>query len=90
VLRELDHPRTSPRTRAARAAIATLVGKQHAGTRPLDEDEAELVLELVNLHGKRGLRHRAGFRGAAEVLLARQGVEVAELFERHMRGHKKL
>ena len=32
----------------------------------------------------------AGLRRAAEMLLAGQRVEVAELLERHMRGHKKL
>ena len=91
MLRELDHlAHVAEDAGGARGDLAPLVGQQHAGARALDEHEAELLLELVNLHGKRRLRDGAGFRGAAEMLLARQRVEVAELFERHMRRHKKL
>ncbi len=91
VLRELDHlVHVAEDAGGTRGDLAPLVGQQHAGARALDEHQTELVLELVDLHGKRRLRDGARFRGAAEMLLAGQRVEVAELFERHMRGHKKL
>ncbi len=66
--------------RAERAGdLAALVRQQDARARALDEDEAELLLELVDLHGERRLRHRAGLGGAAEMLLAGQRIEVAQL-----------
>ena len=91
MLRELDHlVHVAEDAGGAGGDLAALVGKQHARARAFDQHEAELLLELVNLHGKGGLGDGAGLRGAAEMLLAGQRVEVAELFERHMRGHKKL
>ena len=91
MLRELDHlAHVAEDAGGALGDLAPLVRQQHAGTRALDEDEAELLLELVDLHGKGRLRHRAGLRRAAEMLLAGQRVEIAELLQRHMWRHKKL
>jgi hypothetical protein len=62
-----------------------LAGRRHCDfARPaLEQRDAELLLELLHRHGKRGLRHEAGLRRVPEVPLARHRDDVAQLRERH-------
>ena len=51
VLGKLDHlVHVAEDAGGAGGDLATLVGQQHAGARALDKHEAELLLELVDLH----------------------------------------
>ena len=45
----------------------------------IEQRAAERLLHLLDLHRQRRLRDRAGFRGAAEMAVARQRIEVAKL-----------
>ena len=49
----------------------------------LDDRRAEILLELANRRRKRGLRHMACFRGAAEMLFARQRHQIFQLPQHH-------
>ena len=50
---------------------------------PLEEQHAELVLELLDRDRQRRLGNEAGVGGAAEVALARHGHDVLELGQGH-------
>ena len=45
----------------------------------LDQFDTQTLLKIANLHGQRRLGDRAGLRGAAEVPVLGQGIEIAEL-----------
>ena len=62
-----------------------LPGRRHADLAwtALEERDTEFLLELFHRHRKGGLRHEAGFRGAAEMPLARHRHDVAQLGEGH-------
>ena len=79
--------RTSPSTRSALGDLGALFRELHAGARALDEGDAELVFELLDLHGERRLGDGALLRGAAKVQLTRQRIEVAQLLERDVRHY---
>ena len=50
-------------------------------TPSLDELHAELLLQILDLHGERGLRHGAVRRGLAEMPVPRNGVQIAKLLQ---------
>ena len=50
---------------------------------PLDQADAELVLEFLDLHAERRLADRAGLRRMAEMARFCQSFEIAELPKRH-------
>ena len=82
---EVAHVAQHPRT--ARRDLRSLGGELHARSRALDEDQAKVLLKLVDLHGERRLRDRAGVGCAAEMQFAGERIEVAQLLEGHRR-HK--
>jgi hypothetical protein len=51
------------------------------GIAAVDQQHAHLFLELLHTGRKGRLRHPAGFRRAAEMLLARQGDDELQLVE---------
>ena len=46
---------------------------------PFDQRDTQRVFEIFDLHGQRRLRHRAGFGGTAEMIAARQSIEISQL-----------
>ena len=58
------------------------VGQGHFAGPPLDQRHAELRLQLLDLHGQRRLRHRAGLGGLAEMPVVRQRRQITQLFQR--------
>ena len=55
---------------------------QHRLARPtFDKLDLELFLQLANLHGQRRLSHGAGFGRLAEMPVARERLEIAQLTE---------
>ena len=65
VIEQVAH-RSQDGTGAARDLLA-LLGELDAGFAALDEAHLQLVLELLDLHGERGLAHGAGFSRMAEM-----------------------
>ena len=61
--------------------LAPDLGQHHLARPAFDQDDAELTLEILDLHRQRGLRHRAGLRRLAEVTMLRQQGQIAELSE---------
>ncbi len=53
-----------------------------ACARSLDQGHANLALQLLDLHGKRRLRHRALLRRAPEMQRLSERLEIAELPQR--------
>ena len=45
----------------------------------LDQRHPEQLLEIADLHGKSGLGHRAGLRGAAEMPVLGERIEISQL-----------
>ena len=75
---------TSARIRRARATSRLAgVGDRHLPRRPLDQRQADLVLEPADLLGERGLGDVLARRGAGEVALVGERDEVAELAKIH-------
>ena len=74
----------------ARGDLVAFRRELHARARALDQHQAEALLQLVDLHRQRRLRHGAGIGRAAEVQLARQRIEIAKLLERHVRASDNL
>ncbi len=68
---------------AARAPrdLAPRLRKRGAFGPPLHQADAQLPLQLLDLHGERGLGYGAMFRGLAEVAEAGNRVEVAKLLD---------
>ena len=64
------------RARRAISAPCSVIDPRLA---PLHEPNAELLLELLDLHAERGLAHRALLRGMAEMQSFSEGFEIAEL-----------
>src|SRR5690606_27372975 len=69
--------------RGLRADTAAGFGDLHLGGAALEQLHAELFLDLLDRHGKRGLADMALFRGPPEVAFAGQRDEIAEVGERH-------
>src|SRR6476619_4795237 len=57
-------------------------GQHYTAPAALHQLDTERLLQLLNLHGKRRLGHRALFRGLAEMPDAGDGLKISELFER--------
>jgi len=51
--------------------LDTDFGERHLPRTALDKLDIELLFEVTNLHRQRGLGHRTGFGGAAEMLMLR-------------------
>ena len=68
-------------TRKARPCVRQL----DAAVRPMEEPDAEVLLEATDLLTERGLRDVKALRGSAEVQLFRDGYEVAEVAKFHER-----
>ncbi len=60
-----------------------LGGQADKAVAALDQRRAEIVLQQAERGGQRRLRHMAGLRRAAEVLLPRQGDKIFELAKHH-------
>lgn len=58
--------------------LAQLGELDRAGT-PFHQYGVEFAFQLAHLHGQGRLGHRAGLGGAAEMAMAREGFEVAQL-----------
>ena len=68
------------RMRSARCATSDAGrGERDLAWPPLNQLRADLALEFPHLHGKGRLRHRAIVGGAAEMPVARERREVAQL-----------
>ena len=52
---------------------------------PLDHQDAQILLEMAQARGEGRLGHAAGLGGPREMLLAREGHEIAELADVHCR-----
>jgi hypothetical protein len=76
----LDHALRLPHDGLAQRRDAHLVGAA------LEDLDVELLLELLDRHAERGLRHEARFGRAPEMLLAGDGNDVAEFRQRHGAG----
>jgi len=50
----------------------------------LDDQHAQLLLEVLDAGGERGLRHLTGRRRAREMPLNRQGEEIPEIAGKHV------
>ena len=61
------------------------LGQDHFAGPPLDQIGAEVLLEVADLHRERGLGHRAGLGGLAEVPVLGQGRQISQLFQRDHR-----
>ena len=66
---------------AAYDLLADLRQSDVAGP-PLDQFDAEPLLEIANLHGQGRLGDRAGFRCPSEMPVLGQGIEIAKLPQR--------
>jgi hypothetical protein len=71
---------------AARALrdLAADFGEQHLARRALDEGDAELVFELLDLRRQRRLADETRLGGVAEVLVLGEGDEVTQIAQVHM------
>ena len=58
------------------------IGQHHVAWAALDHLDAELPLQVADLHGQRRLGHRAGIGGPAEMPMLGQRGEISELFQR--------
>ena len=57
------------------------VGQDHLARAPLDQFDAEVLLELADLHRQRRLRHRTGLRGLAEVPVLGERGQISQLLQ---------
>ena len=57
------------------------LGQHHVVRPPLDQGDAEFVLQVADLHRERRLGHRTGLGGLAEVAMRRQGGQIPQLFQ---------
>ena len=57
------------------------LGQHHLAGPPLDQFDAEVLLQLADLHRKRRLGHRAGLRGLAEMPVLGQRGQISQLFQ---------
>src|SRR5678816_3744920 len=73
---------TSAITLRARSAMSRPIGVSIT-RRAFDEGYAQLVFQLADLRGKRGLADEAGCGRAPEVLVVGEGDEIAEVTEVH-------
>ena len=63
----------------ARCGLLPHRSQAHAAPPPLDEADAERLLHLADLHGEGRLGDSAFLRRTAEMAVAGEGIEVAEL-----------
>ena len=54
-------------------------GQQHLPVVPLDEGDAQVFLELLDLRGQRRLRHVTGFRRPTEMAMFGHGHQIGEI-----------
>ena len=66
------------------------VGHPHLPGAALEQSRAELLLQFLDLLGKRRLRDRAGARRAAEMAMTNEGVEIAQLAQGKMQHRLNL
>ena len=66
--------------------LAAGFGEQDPAAAALDQLDAELLFQLLDLHRERRLGHRALLRRLAEMLQPGDGIEIAELLERDHRS----
>jgi len=59
-------------------------GQRHLPGAALQQQTAERLLQLLDLHRQGRLRDRAGLSRAAEMTVTRQGVEIPELAQREV------
>ena len=81
IVDEIPH-RCEHRTRASGDLVA-LLRQLDARLPPLNQADAKLLLELLDLHAERRLVHRALLRGVTEMQSLGEGLEVAKLSQRN-------
>jgi hypothetical protein len=77
---------TSLSTTRTQGDFAADIGQQNIARRPFDQGHAKLVLELPDLRRQGRLTDEARFGGAAEMYAFEEGIQRAEITQKHTAG----